>query len=589
MRFHFAGCDGPPRQMRGRHRWSLRQVIASATAGASALLLAACGATPPGAAGAPHPSALNIAMPVGSNPNWFAPIVPTTACATLTGGMGGGMNQYMPLLWVSRTDTINYGRSIASSVTPSQNDTVYTIRLKSSWHWSNGHPVTAQDVVYDWQLMNAASQPNAPFTYCFAGEGGLPALWQSVVAPNAHTVVVTTTKSVNPVWFIHNGLAQFIPIPKSVWAKHHNLTKELSWIKSIANKPMNPVYQVVDGAYRIEKAVPNQYYEFVANPRYSGHKAGISHVIYNYETSSAAEFAALKRGTNQIGYMPFGLYGVRGQLTRRYRISAQPQFGFFDITVNMASNALDVGPLFRQLYIRQALQDGINEPAIIQRLYHGLATNTRGPAPRANDAFYDQKLPALYSYSPARGKRLLTAHGWREVGGVMQRNGQRLAFPIMYPAGSPTLANVMQLLKQSWAAEGIDVTLQSLQSNAFAATVGSTASSNKWALAGGSEWIYVPDYYPTGGGLFATGAGFNLGQYASQQMNTLIRATYLGGSASTIQSRMDAYQFYAWQQLPVLYMPTPDLLNVVATDVGGWNHWYNMIISDPPINRLYWK
>ena len=64
-------------------------------------------------------------------------------------------------------------------------------------------------------------------------------------------------------------------------------------------------------------------------------------------------------------------------------------------------------------------------------LYHGRATNTRGPAPRANDAFYEQKLPALYSYPPARGKRLLAAHGWPEVGGVMQRYGQRLAFPIM--------------------------------------------------------------------------------------------------------------------------------------------------------------
>ena len=106
---------------------------------------------------------------------------------------------------------------------------------------------------------------------------------------------------------------------------------------------------------------------------------------------------------------------------------------------------------------------------------------------------------------------------------------------------------------------------------------------------GGAEWISVPAYYPTDGGLFATRAGFNLGQYAGGPMNTLIRATYLGGSASTIQSRMDAYQSYAWQQLPVLYVPTPDLLNVVATNVGDWNHWYNMIISRPPINRLYWK
>jgi len=549
--------------------------------------LTACGST--AAAGTQsHPSALNISMG-NTNPNWFPPIVPATACATFTGGMGGGMNQYMPLLWVSRTDTINYSRSIAASVTPSHHDTVFTIQMKSKWHWSNGQPVTAADVVYDYSLINAASQPNAPFTYCFSGEGGVPTEWKSVVATGPTTVVVTTTKSVNPVWFEHNGLAQLIPVPKKLWDRYANMTQELKWINSIANQPMNPIYQVVDGAYKIEKAVPNQYYEFVANPKYSGYPARIKHVIYDYEPSDAAEFAAFKRGTLQIGSMPFSLYGSRTQIESAYTVSGAPQFAFFGLTPNLANNALDVGGLFQKLYIRQALEYGINQPVIVQQLYHGLATITRGPAPRANDAYYDQNLPNLYAYNPTKGKELLEAHGWHLVNGVMERDGKKLEFPFVFPSGSPTYTNIAQLLKASWAREGIDVTLQSLQSNAFAAMVGSTTTSNKWALAGDTEWIYVPDYYPTGGGLFACGAGFDLGQYCSQEMNSLIKATYLGGSLAAVRQRMDAYQYYAWQQLPILYMPTPDNLNVVAKDVGGWNRWYNMIISDPPINRLYWK
>jgi peptide/nickel transport system substrate-binding protein len=119
--------------------------------------------------------------------------------------------------------------------------------------------------------------------------------------------------------------------------------------------------------------------------------------------------------------------------------------------------------------------------------------------------------------------------------------------------------------------------------------VGNPQALNKWNAATAQEWIYVPDYYPTGGVLFDPGAGFNLGQYSDPTMTKLIQETYLAGTPSQIQARFDAYQAYAVQQLPVLYIPTEENINVVSNLVGGWTRNYNVIISDPPIWYLYWK
>lgn len=568
-----------------RHPRGWRRAAGGAAGAVILATLAACGASP--SSNASTPSVLTISLGAASNLNWWPPIVSSTDCGTLTGGGISGPDMYMPLLWFSRTDQIEYSRSIASGIAVSRNDTQYTITMNPKWHWSNGQPVTAQDVAYDWTLINGASASNSPFPYCFAGSGGVPADFQSVVATGAHTVVVTLNKSVNPVWFEHNGLSQLIPVPKSTWDQHSNIQKELAFIKSVANSPNNPIYRVVDGPYRIEKAVTNQYYTFVANPKYSGaHPAQIKTVTYLYETSTSAQFAQLRTHKVDLGYLPFSLYGSRNQLTG-YNLIARTGFAFFYLPLNYRTNAYGIGGLFNNLYVRQALQMGIDQPAIIKSMYHGYALPSIGPVPvKPPNAYYDPALKNPYPYNPTAGKKLLEHNGWRLVNGVMTKGSQKLAFNLLYSTGSATFDNMAQLMKQDWAQEGVDVSLQPIGGQAFGDIIGSASQSNKWAMAGGFGWIYVPDFYPSGGSLFLPTAGFNLGAYNSATMNRLIAATYAGGTKSQVTQRFNAYQVYAAQNLPGLFVPTPDSLSEVRTIVKGFRSNYNPILGYTPVNRL---
>ncbi len=522
-----------------------------------------------------------VALLAQSAPNWYFPIVPNTDYFAANAQAIAML--YKPLVLMGPNDSPDYAQSLAKGVRWNKSGTVYTVTLNRKWHWSNGRPVTSRDVVFSWQVALASSRPNAPWIYGGAGIGGVPTRIKSVVARGLYTVVVTLNQPSNQQWFIRNGLGQFFGVaPASVWDKYpHNMTKELDFIHSVAGNPLAPEFRVVDGPYRLAAMVPNQYWEFVPNAHYDGHKSLLQKVLFQYETSDQAEFAALKSGTVSVGYMPFSMWDSRHLLTND---SLKPifRFGFNYVQLNLSPKAQGgIGAVFQQLPVRQALQYGINEGQINETFYHGLGAIENSPiAPKPQTAFYDPSLSKLtYPFDPARGKQILLHNGWRLDHGVMTKDGKKLAFTLDYTTGSSTLQSIVQVLQQNWRREGIAVQLNALPSNSLFSIM-SPQTAQKWQAAiwdGG--WGYKPDFYPTGGGLFATGAGSNFGSYSNAEMNALIKASY--EPAPTTQkayASLGRYLMYASKQLPAtLWMPWTPVLFVHANNLHGTVSHANMI------------
>ncbi len=80
----------------------------------------------------------------------------------------------LPLVPISKIDTINCGWSLASRITVLHNDTGYTVHMNPKWHWS-GAPVTAADALVSRQVLMGASPPPPAWVYGASGIGGLPA------------------------------------------------------------------------------------------------------------------------------------------------------------------------------------------------------------------------------------------------------------------------------------------------------------------------------------------------------------------------------------------------------------------------------
>ncbi len=563
------------RTSRGR----LTALVGSAVT-ALALVLTACGSSTPSAASGPAQQ-VTLVGGIQTEPNWWFAYTDLQTCSTSNFGIS---LLYAPLLYISKHDTVDYSNSIASSVTPSKHDTVFTVDLKPSWHWSNGTPITSKDVLFSWNILKNTSASSAVWQNCGAGVGGIPAEWQSVTAPNSHTVVITTTQPVNPVWFEINGIAQLAPVPESVWNQYPtNMTKELTFIKSVANEPFSKWFKVTDGPYKLTKFVNDESWTFKANPNYSGHKPQIKTLQFDYETGDSGVYLGLRKDTFSQADLPPEYASAQSALKKTYRVVPQGYaFGINYIQLNMSSQAPGgMGPVFAQLDVRKALQMGIDQAGIITDIYHGYAHSEYGPVPPAPATpYYDASAVYRWPFNPSAGLKLLESNGWTMgPGHVLVKNGQKLAFTLVYMSGTVTDTNLVQLLQHDWAEEGIQVALRPMPFNQVIALTPKQYQAEWW----GAGWYYGPDFYPTGGELYQTGGLYTPPGYSNQTTDHLVVETKSPGTPAQEQQRMDAYQAWVSRQLPVLWLPeyigvgTPSAYQAIAPYLHGVVKYYNPI------------
>jgi len=567
----------------GRGNW---RAWVAALGGVGVLLLAGCGTTSSVASTTVGPGlsdkAIKLVGGVQVEPNDFFPIVSAAACSVENYSVTSEM--YAPLLYMNNQDQIDYSQSIASGIVVSHHDTVYIINLHHNWRWSNGQPVDAKDVVYAWDIILASAAPNAPWEYCGVGSGGIPEDWQSVVATGPYQVTVTLTKPLNPVWFEYNGLSNLVPIPHKVWDRYSNMNQELSWINSISNSPTNPAFQVVDGPYKLGTDVNDEYWTLVANPSYVLKKPTIKELLFEYETSNANLFAGLRKGEFATTGIPTSFEPDVRQLPHYYQVEKAPySFCFNYMQPNLSPKAPGgIGKVFQQLAVRQALQLGIDQPAIIKDFYHGLAYATYDPVPEyPANPFYDKSLKNPYPFNIQRGIKLLEADGWHMVHGVMEKNGQKLEFQFLVASGSTTDTEIAELIQADWAKEGIIANIKEEPFNQVIATTFSTYQFEWW----GGGWCYGATD-PTGDQLFASNSPANGGDYVSPTMNRLIAASIAPQSPAEATKTLDAYQVFAAQNLPVIYLPTATGLQVVEDGLHGVNKYTNAISGYVAYN--YW-
>ncbi len=546
---------------------AVRGLLWYAVAALTALLPVAYGAgTLAGAQAAPQTGGTVVYAVGPQDINWYMPLRPA-AYNTVVDSLANTM-MYQPLFWVGPDGKIDYSHSVASAISWNRDGTVYTVRMDPKWHWSDGKPVTADDVLFTWHLIQAASAKSAPrpWPYAQAGFGGIPDFVKAVTVVTPTEFTVTLTHPVNQLWFEYDGLSQFRPLPAHDWNKYPNdPAAELAYVTKNGNNVS--FFTVVDGPWRMESAVDKQSWSFVPNPPYSGHKPYLDRFIYAYQTSDAAEVGALRTGAVQVGYLPPTDYETRNQLPN-YTFFTSTSYGYCRLYLNFINP--QVGPLLRQLPVRQAMAMGIDQRDIIDTLYHGQGVIGSGPVPLIPPTFLDPKLRTPpYPFDPAGGRRVLAEHGWSMKDGVMTNaRGQQLKFTMQYVSGNTTIEAMVQLIQSDWAKEGIAV---QLQPRTFAQMVGMhlRSDADQWQIQGGICWVWGASY-PTGDGIYKTGAAYNFYEFSDPKLDRLIDATLAPHpTPAAAQAAMNAYEEYVAKVLPQIWMPRQFGLYEVEKDVHG--------------------
>jgi len=557
-----------------------------------AILLAGCASGGASSGSSSGGGTVTFALPTGVTPTYISPFV--------SGPVSNNIDlfQFTPLMWrplywfgIDGTPSINYQQSMAGPPTYSNGGRTVTITLNRKFTWSDGKPVTNRDVQL-WMDILMVEKGN----YLGYSPGSIPDDVSSMSFPNStpYQFSITFNKAYSSLWILYDELSEIVPIPQQAWDKtspsspvgNYDLTpsgatavyKYLnSQATTEATYTTNPLWKVVDGPWTLNQfSTVTGASTFVPNRSYSGPgKPRIARFEELPFTSTSAEFDALRSGQLDYGYLPpedatqAGYFRSKG-----YTVANWTDFGFNNFFLNYTSPTL--GPVFKQLYVRQALQSLINQPQISQDIWHGYAFPTYGPVPQTPSS--DYLSPALkknpYPYSVSHAESLLRAHGWTVVAngtdscahpgtaadqcGAGIAAGTKLAFTEEVATGSaPFLAEAEDMVS-SWASAGIAVTIQQKSESAIFATLEPCSNGDAgctWQMANfgepGSTPTYSPQYLPAPGPWFGTNASNNVMGYSNAKMDQLIAATYVSGSIAAIQSLAQ----YAAQQLPGLWEP----------------------------------
>jgi peptide/nickel transport system substrate-binding protein len=575
-----------------------------------ALVAAGCssGTSSPGSAttgGTPLKGGTAVwAEPPSSTPSYIFPYVNSANISNLN-LFDFQYLMYRPLYWFGQNGQPVVSPSLSLASLPTISGRTVTIMLKH-YMWSNGTPVTAQDVMF-WLNMETALPAD------YGAYTGFPTNMTNIHAVGTNEVQMTMSKQYSPTWVLYNDLSQIVPMPaawdktasgpSSCATKVSDCSAVYNYLsgqaKDLSGYATSPVWSIVDGPWRLSAFSADGHNTFVPNKSYSGPvKPKLDAFQEVPFTTDSAEYDVLRAANAStkidVGYLPnqdappkppnaaLGSNPLPG-----YTLDPLYPWGIDYYALNFQSSNGDHGAIFKQLYFRQALAYLFNPAAIFKGPLRGYGEATVGPVaatPTTKFLSATGKKGDPFPYNPGKAKSLLTSHGWNVVPngtttctdaakcGTGITAGSALSFSYLYLSGTAWLQSAVTELQSNAAALGIKLSLEPKPLGDVLSVAGGNCVVVKapcnWDMANwGFGWSFSPDYLPTGDQLFLCGAVANSGGYCNTTNDSMINQTLTNDNLSL---------FYSWQnylapQVPVEYAPQAAyVLTEIANNLRGY-------------------
>lgn len=459
------------------------RILSLLLAGAMALGLTACGASNAGAAADETGSAAVSTESASSDTAASGEKIINVGVTNTIGSLnplllnGGEINKYatglmfLPLMELDAD--LNFEGMLADSITTEDNKN-FIVHIDDAATWSDGTPVTADDVVYTaLRLASPVIGNTAMMYYVFEGVGD-----DGFVEEGAESIdgiqkvddktVQFTTKEEMPITTFENSYARYLlTLPKHVIEQYSE--EELStadWF----NHP-----DVVSGPFIVTDFDVDHYISYEANKDYWKGAPKIDKLNIKIVDGSQL-YAGLQSGEIDI---------------TQQTMSDIPQEDYESVEALDNVDVVYGSPVTNQsvfiqtknvpdVKVRQAMLYAIDRQQILEELLSGHGEIVDGFLSSASP-FYDDSLTPV-SYDPEKAKALLEEAGWD--------GSQTIRFYVN--SGDSTFVNAASIIAAEWAAVGIKAEIQTVD---FATLMSVAGTEDYDVLA--VQYTYAPvDPYP---------------------------------------------------------------------------------------------
>ncbi len=420
---------------------------------------------------------------------------------------------------------------LATSWSSNTAATVWTFKIRTGVKFHNGHPLTADDVVYTYKLLTDPKSPNATLAGVLVPSGVQKVDDFTVAfhleAPNGNFPYLTSSDNYNMI-ILPNGQD-----PKA-------------WQKTF----------VGTGPFVLKSYTPNVGASFVRNEKYWGKKA----------LPAATEFTFYGTETPGVLALTGGTIDVLGQ----FSVSGGPQLlnGEFNIS-KLRSSAHrelsmrnDVAP-FNDPRVRQAIALTLNRPQIVKSLFNGFAD-------LGNDSPFAPVFPSTDTSITQRHLDIAKAKSLLHAAGHPSGFSTQL-----YANQVQEIPDYAQIVQQSAKQIGVNITVHAQPSATYYGKA--TFGNSNWLDATMSLVDYghrgVPNAFLTNplqtiNSKTGTGA-WNAAHFSSSQYDKLAAQYIAAVDLSTQRQISGKIETLLLDQTPIIYAYFYNYLSAWAKNVAG--------------------
>lgn len=370
---------------------------------------------------------------------------------------------------------------------------VYTFTLKAGLKWQDGAPITADDAVYTFQLMQSPDFPGPPY---------LVELWKTVQVAKVDDLRVQFT--------LNEPFAPFLDYTTIGLLPYHVLRDTSA--ADLLTHPFNSS-PVGNGPFMLERATSEEVV-LRPNPLSGAPKPYLERLALRLYPDTDAVFAAYSRGE---------VDGIRAIPADRLEEAAGlPSLNLYSAPVAEAVWVLfnTQSPPLDETAVRRALALATDRPRLIAEALRGQALPLYGPL-----------LPTSWAYNPAveeaahnpeQARALLADAGWADTDGdgVRDKEGRALRVEIAC-LNTPQDVRVAQALATQWQEIGARVAVTPLAAGELAN--GYLRPRAFQAVL--YHWLDItpdPDMYPFWHSTQATDPGQNFAQFKNRDADEIM-------------------------------------------------------------------
>lgn len=512
---------------------------------AVATLVAACGSGGSSTGASSNPNAvLNVGMPNGPLTDNNNPYISSSASASL----GYRYMIYEPLVMMNMVKPTDPGKPwLATAWNWSNNFSTLTLTVRPNVKWSDGQPMTPDDVAFTYLELKK---------YAALNTNALP-ITDATVSGDKVTVTFDSSQFVNQ----YKALTQVVVIPKHVWSTMSDPTTDTV---------QNPVGT---GPYTM-KSFTSQTVILDERSTYWQALPKVKEIRYTSYNDNTAQTTALATGAAEWSFVfiPNAKAVYQSKDPAHYQLWFPPTLGVHGLWFNTTKAPMDNPAL------RRAISMVINRTDIFNEgeagYFYPPVTNITGiPTPSGNSFIAPQYQGKTQGVDVAGAKKTLTDAGFSFNGNtLMDPTGKPVAFTLSDPSGWSDYQTDLAIIKDNLSQIGINATIDKANEDAWTKNVdtGTFDAVMHWTNGGATpydEYENIMDgaiYKPEG----TAGVSGNYGRFQSPAATAALQQYANASDDATRTAALNTLQDIMVQQMPMI--PTS------AANAGGeysTKHW----------------